>query len=278
MANNPWLPAGSNADVTVGYPVGTGDADEDGVEERYTFEEQTSELHWFEGWLPHGSFTITAPTGLTLDEVTAATTGDVDGNGANELYVAVALRNGSQRSGMLLRYDDLSGAGETVLFNPSLDSLVVALATGDATDDGREELYVAREDLATGEASISSSRDGPDETLYKIYGPNPYFDVRAMVVGDPDEDGNQELYVGFEGSAGARIYRWDDGDGTGPRIFGPDSDLLLHTLTVLDQHAQGDRALYAGFERTDEAAVLYRDSDGDATAGFDTLLFAGHVF
>ena len=143
--------------------------------------------------------------------------GDADGDGRDELYVAVeALTRGSGGSVELVepveirRYDhDTPPTGGAVIARIPGERLTRFLTVGDVDGDGRREMVIAT--FRNGLWLARPGRDPRGEwSLESIDRESSGFEHTALLT-DLDGDGTDELYVGSDDQGELRQYTWVNG-------------------------------------------------------------------
>ncbi|MDQ3036441.1 MAG: VCBS repeat-containing protein [Myxococcota bacterium] len=143
--------------------------------------------------------------------------GDVDGDGRDELYVAVeALTRGTGAAMEIAepveirRYDadTAPGAGVVIARIPG-ERLTRFLTVGDVDGDGRREMVIA-----TFRSGLWLARPGRDPrgewSLESVDRESSGFEHAALLT-DLDGDGKDELYVGADEQGELRRYTWVNG-------------------------------------------------------------------
>ncbi len=131
-------------------------------------------------------------------------------------------------------------------------------------DDG--ELYVGLEG-ADGSAAIHRSMRGRGLGREIWRTSSHSWQIGSLAVGDPDDSGNGELFVGLNRSNGdAYLYRSRSGRYLGDQIWwgnGSTSNRQsLRGLAVTSPHGDGEASLFAGLRRSREEAALFRSETG----------------
>ncbi len=204
-------------------------------------------------------------------DITSMATGDLNGDGIDELYTVFSNYDGSwiyRSHGGLPSKEVLSSANQMV---------VTAIAAGDV-DGGSDELFVGLKQRG-GDATIlrfDSFADQGEEVYssrstlgnLSLFRGKP--SVQALAVGNVDGSGHAELFTALEFDNGdARIYRSLSGTDLGSEIYdSPDSRLTRSVWTVQalatgDVDGNGVDELYSAFEKTDGDALIYRSTTGD---------------
>ncbi|MED5262658.1 MAG: VCBS repeat-containing protein, partial [Myxococcota bacterium] len=206
------------------HEIETGDLDGDGVVEVYA---TPSEPNRLDGRAQKGSVVRYVPAkdegrvvvaDLGMRHAKEILVDDVDGDGRDELYVAVegemdpettTLPNGEEirrlAHGVEIRRFDAGtdpSAGVTVAEIP--DRLSRFLTAGDIDGDGQKEMVVA-----TFSQGLWLLRPGPDGQweLQSFDKKSGGFE-HASILADLDEDGLDELYVASDNEKLVRQYRW----------------------------------------------------------------------
>ncbi len=142
--------------------------------------------------------------------------GDVDGDGTDELYVAVeALTTGSGANVQIVepveirRYDATTPPVARIVIATIRDRLSRFLTVGDVDHDGHREMVVAS--FSTGLWLLRPGRDPHGEwAIENIDRESGGFEHAALFT-DLDGDGSDELYVAADTQGELRRYVWVDG-------------------------------------------------------------------
>lgn len=142
--------------------------------------------------------------------------GDVDGDGRDELYVAVeALTSGSgadieiREPVEIRRYDADTAPDARVVVATIQDRLTRFLTVGDVDGDGRREMVIAA--FRSGLWLARPGRDPRGEwSVENIDRESSGFEHAALLT-DLDGDGRDELYVGSDEQGELRRYVWVNG-------------------------------------------------------------------
>lgn len=143
--------------------------------------------------------------------------GDVDGDGRDELYVAVeALMRGTGAAMEIAepveirRYDaDTAPSAGAVIARIAGERLTRFLTVGDVDGDGRREMVIAT--FRNGLWMARPGRDPRGEwSLESIDRESSGFEHAALLT-DLDGDGRDELYVGADEQGEIRRYTWTSG-------------------------------------------------------------------
>ncbi len=203
----------AEADTFV-HEIEVGDLDGDGVLEVYA---TPSEPNRLDGTAQHGMVTRYVPAknegrfevaDLGDRHAKEILVDDVDGDGRDELYVAVEAVSGGQVE--IRRYDENTDPKAGALIAALDDTQTRFLTAGDIDGDGRREIVAAgmRSGLwllrpgpapATGrwEKSLIDAASGGFE--------------HASILADLDGDARDELYVASDNQGEVRRYVWQDG-------------------------------------------------------------------
>jgi hypothetical protein len=146
--------------------------------------------------------------------------GDVDGDGRDELYVAVeALMNGSTVAEPveIRRYDDGTPPDARVVVATIQDRLTRFLTVGDVDGDGRREMVIA-----SFSSGLWLARPGSDPrgawTVTSIDRNSRGFEHAALLT-DLDGDGRDELYVAADDMLELRRYAWSGASAGPPEVI-----------------------------------------------------------
>jgi hypothetical protein len=142
--------------------------------------------------------------------------GDVDGDGTDELYVAVeALTEGRDPNVRIVepveirRYDADTPAEQGVVIGTIPDRLCRFLTAGDVDGDGRQEMVAAA--FSSGVWMFRPGRDPRGEWSKERVDPDSAGFEHASILTDLDGDGADELYVAADEQGEVRRYVWVGG-------------------------------------------------------------------
>ena len=197
------------------HEIETGDLDGDGVVEVYA---TPSEPNRLDGRQQKGSVVRYVPAkgegrvvvaDLGMRHAKEILVDDVDGDGRDELYVAVEGEMDSETKELshgveIRRFDAGTDPGEGVTVAEIPDRLSRFLTAGDIDGDGKKEMVVA-----TFSQGLWLLRPGPDGQweLQSFDKKSGGFE-HASILADLDEDGLDELYVASDNEKLVRQYRW----------------------------------------------------------------------
>lgn len=141
---------------------------------------------------------------------------DVDGDGTDELYVAVeALTKGERRNVEIVepveirRYDADTPPDKGKVVARIQDRYTRFLTAGDVNGDGKKELVAAAFRSGVWLLQPGTKEDAP-WTIENIESNSSGFEHAALLT-DLDEDGRDELYVAADDQGELRRYIWRDG-------------------------------------------------------------------
>lgn len=142
--------------------------------------------------------------------------GDVDGDGRDELYVAVeALTSGRGRAMQLVepveirRYDADTKADARVVIATIPDRLCRFLTVGDVDGDGKKEMVAAA--FSSGLWLLRPGKDPKGEWGIENIDRDSGGFEHASLFADLDQDGRDELYVAADNQGELRRYVWVNG-------------------------------------------------------------------
>jgi hypothetical protein len=191
------------------HEIEVGDLDGDGVREIYATPSRPNRL---DGTPQPGSVVRYVPArgeGRTLfadlgdrhaKEILVT---DLDGDGKDELYVAVEAVSGGSVEIQRYRAGTPPDSGEVIATLP--DKLCRCLTAGDVEGDGRREIVAA-----AAKAGLWLLRPGSPWQQERIVSDSSGFEHAALLA-DLDEDGKDELYVASDEQHEVRRYAWRDG-------------------------------------------------------------------
>jgi hypothetical protein len=201
------------------HEIEIGDLDHDGVLEVYATPSDPNDL---DGGHQHGEVVRYVPsTGaravvadLGQRHAKEIYVGDVDGDGTDELYVAVeALTSGSGADVQIVepveirRYDATTPPDGGVVIATIRDRMTRFLTVGDVDGDGHREMVAAA--LSTGLWLMRPGRDAHGEwAIENIDRESGGFEHSALFA-DLDGDHRDELYVAADTQGELRRYAWD---------------------------------------------------------------------
>ncbi|MFW6067229.1 MAG: FG-GAP repeat domain-containing protein [Myxococcota bacterium] len=144
--------------------------------------------------------------------------GDVDGDGTDELYVAVEAltdRNEDDKVEIvepveIRRYDADTPADEGHVVATLPDRFTRFLTTGDLDGDGKNEMVAAA--FRSGVWLLSPGDDPNGKWKTENIDRNSSGFEHAAVIADLDGDGTDELYVAADEQGEVRRYTWRDGE------------------------------------------------------------------
>ena len=131
---------------------------------------------------------------------------DLDGDGKDELYVAVEAVSGGSVEIQRYRAGTAPDAREALARLP--DRLCRCLAAGDVEGDGRREIVAAA--AKAGLWLLRPGAPGSSWQQERIASDSSGFEHAALVA-DLDEDGKDELYVASDEQHEVRRYAWREG-------------------------------------------------------------------
>jgi hypothetical protein len=195
------------------HEIEIGDLDGDGVPEVYA---TPSAVNRLDGSPQPGSVTRYVPA-TGEGRVVVADLGDrhakeiladdVDGDGRDELYVAVEAVSGGNVE--ILRFDANTDPQAGTLVATLDDTLCRFLTAGDVDGDGHKEMVAAARN--SGLWMLRPGQPGSAWEVISIDRDSGGFE-HASILTDLDGDGRDELYVASDDDGEIRSYVWQDGE------------------------------------------------------------------
>ncbi len=168
---------------------------------------------------------------------------DVDGDGRDELYVAVeALTEGSRDNVKIVepveirRYDADTPADKGVVVARIQDRFCRFLTAGDIDGDGKKEMVAAAFRSGVWLLRPGKSKNDP-WTVENIEANSSGFEHAALLT-DLDEDGKDELYVAADDQGELRRYVWKDGKPVRETILKRDNPRETWTWNIMPLPAE----------------------------------------
>lgn len=186
----PWNTPGETDDVVAG------DFDQNGSKDLILIRDGVDIVLLNSGL---GTFSATASglLGIT-DNSTSGSVGDVDGDGDLDVYVT-----NLGAPDRLLRNDGAAGFSVITLPTSPSGSLRLDGAMADLDQDGDLDLVAAAHTLGGTERSFVMLNQGSASAFVAVLLPAPTLEViNSVVTGDMDGDGDQDIYLGNNGSFG----------------------------------------------------------------------------
>jgi hypothetical protein len=204
------------------HEIEIGDLNGDGTLEVYATPSEPNDLDGGEQtgsvvrYVPGGDGGATVVADLGNRHAKEIYVGDVDGDGTDELYVAVeALTEGRDPNVRIVepveirRYDADTPPDEGVVIGTIDDRLCRFLTVGDVDGDGSREMVAAA--FSSGVWMFRPGRDPRGEWSKERIDPNSAGFEHAALMADLDEDGADELYVAADEQGEVRRYVWVNG-------------------------------------------------------------------
>ena len=204
------------------HEIEIGDLNHDGVLEVYATPSEPNDLDGGEQsgqvvrYVPSTGEGPTVVADLGNRHAKEIWVGDVDGDGTDELYVAVeALTEGRDPNVIIRepveirRYDADTPPTEGVVIAQIQDRLCRFLTVGDVDGDGQREMVAAA--FSSGVWLLRPGRDPRAEWSMERLDANSSGFEHAALLTDLDGDGSDELYVAADEQGELRRYRWVNG-------------------------------------------------------------------
>ncbi|HJL17738.1 MAG TPA: VCBS repeat-containing protein [Sandaracinaceae bacterium LLY-WYZ-13_1] len=206
------------------HEIEIGDLDGDGTPEVYATPSEPNDL---DGGEQHGTVVRFVPgaegeAGPTVvadlgnRHAKEIWVGDVDGDGSDELYVAVeALTEGRDPNVRIVepveirRYEADTPPDQGVVIATLPDRLCRFLTVGDVDGDGDREMVAAA--FSSGVWMLRPGRDPNGEWTKERVDPDSAGFEHAALMADLDDDGSDELYVAADEQGELRRYVWVNG-------------------------------------------------------------------
>lgn len=207
---------------TIVHEVEVGDLDGDGVREIYATPSEPNDFSGGEQrgrvvrYVPRKGQGRTVVADLGNRHAKEILVGDVDGDGRDELYVAVeALTSGRgaslqiEKPVEIRRYEHDTPPDAGVVIATLPDRLCRFLTAGDFDGDGRKEMVAAA--FKSGLWLLRPGRDARGEWGMESLDRESAGFEHAALAADLDGDGAHELYVAADAQGELRRYVWRDG-------------------------------------------------------------------
>ncbi|GAB5550064.1 MAG: hypothetical protein SangKO_098240 [Sandaracinaceae bacterium] len=204
------------------HEVEIGDLNGDGTLEVYATPSDPNDLDGGEQrgsvvrYVPNGGGEPTVVADLGDRHAKEIWVGDVDGDGRDELYVAVEAHTTGQDPNVQIvdpveirRYDHDTAPTEGVVIARIQDRLTRFLTVGDLDGDGKDEMIAAA--FSSGLWLLRPGRDPRAEWAMENIDRDSGGFEHAALVADLDANGQDELYVAADNQGELRRYVWVNG-------------------------------------------------------------------
>ncbi len=221
---------------TIVHEVEVGDLDGDGVLEVYATPSRPNKI---DGTPQPGQVVRYVPA-LAEGRTVVAELGnrhakeilldDLDGDGRDELYVAVEGATGVQVE--IRRHDAGTDPAKGRPIATLPDIMCRCLTTGDLEGDGHKEMVAAA--MASGVWLLRPPGDPSAPWSVECIDANSKGFEHAALLSDLDGDGKDELYVAYDKAGEVNQYLWRDGRLEKKTIHRHDADFQGHTWDLTD--------------------------------------------
>jgi hypothetical protein len=204
------------------HEIEIGDLDGDGRKEVYATPSEPNQLSGGEQhgvvvrYVPGTENSRTVVADLGSRHAKEIWVGDVDGDGRDELYVAVEALTTGEGANMQIaepveirRYDHDTAPNAGVVIATIQDRLTRFLTVGDGDGDGKREMIAAA--FRSGLWLLKPGRDPRSEWSIESLDRDSSGFEHASIFADLDGDGRDELYVAADEQGELRRYVWTNG-------------------------------------------------------------------
>lgn len=204
------------------HEIEIGDLDGDGRKEVYATPSEPNQLSGGEQhgevvrYVPGTENSRTVVADLGSRHAKEIWVGDVDGDGRDELYVAVEALTTGEGAAMQIaepveirRYDHDTAPTAGVVIATIQDRLTRFLTVGDGDGDGKREMIAAA--FRSGLWLLKPGRDPRSEWSIESIDRDSSGFEHASIFADLDGDGRDELYVAADEQGELRRYVWTNG-------------------------------------------------------------------